>query len=149
MMSVPRANIKSLLFFFRKKRTSVVSVSSVADKKKGFTLLEVMIALAILALVGVAFLRAQAGSVRLLDESSQISLATLLAREKMAELEGTGFPELGKNSGPGGEAFPRFQWEQVVTGTDLPVLRQGRVRVLWKDGIRERTLELVAYFAQK
>ncbi len=123
---------------------------SVAKKNKnGFTLLEVMIALAILALVGVAFLRAQAGSIRLLDESSQISLATLLARERMAEMEGTGFPELGKDSGAGGEAFPGFQWEQVVTGTDLPVLRQGLVRVLWKDGTRERTLELVAYFAQK
>ena len=108
-----------------------------------------MIALAILAMVGVAFLRAQAGSIRLLDESSQISLATLLAREKMAELEGLGFPDLGKSLGPGGEAFPQFQWEQVVTATDLPVLRQGLVRVMWKDGTRDRTLELVAYFAQK
>ncbi len=75
-------------------------------KRCGFTLLEVMIALAILALVGVAFLRAQAGSVRLLDESSQISLATLLAREKMAELEGMGFPEVGKNSGTGRRGLP-------------------------------------------
>jgi len=148
-MKVPGTSIKSSHFIFRKKRTSGVSVPAVADKKKGFTLLEVMIALAILALVGVAFLRTQAGSVRLLDESIQISLATLLAREKMAELEGTGFPEVGKSSGAGGEAFPRFQWEQIVTGTDLPVLRQGLVRVLWKDGARERNLELVAYFAQK
>ena len=68
----------------------------------GFTLLEVMIALAILSLVAVAFLRAQASSIRLVDESSQISMATLLAKEKMAELESGGFPELGKNSGPGG-----------------------------------------------
>ncbi len=108
-----------------------------------------MIALAILALVGVAFLRTQAGSVRLLDESSQISLATLLAREKMAEMEGTSFPEVGKTSGDGGEAFPGFRWEQVVSSTDLPVLRQGTVRILWKDGGRDRTMELVAYFAQK
>ena len=108
-----------------------------------------MIALAILALVGVAFLRAQAGSVRLLDESSQISLATLLAREKMAELESMGFPEMGKTSGSGGEAYPRFRWEQVVTSTELPVLRRALVRVLWVEGTLERNLELVAYFAQK
>jgi len=117
--------------------------------KKGFTLLEVMIALAILALVGVAFLRAQAGSVRLVDESSQISLATLVAREKMAELESVGFPEVGKTSGTGGEVYPRFRWEQVVTSTELPVLRRALVRILWMDGTRERNLELVAYFAQK
>ncbi len=115
----------------------------------GFTLLEVMIALAILALVGVAFLRAQASSVQLLDESGQISLATLLAREKMAELESLGFPEAGKTSGRGGDAFPGFRWEQVVSPTEIPILRQGLVRVLWKDGTRERNLELVAYFAQK
>jgi general secretion pathway protein I len=128
---------------------SVVSVSSVAGEKRGFTLLEVMIALAILALVGVAFLRAQAGSIRLVDESNQVSLATLLAREKMAELEGMGFPEVGKNSGTGGEAYPALRWEQVVTTTELPAIRKALVRILWKDGTRERTLELVAYFAQK
>ena len=128
---------------------SMVSGSSVARKKTGFTLLEVMIALAILALVGVAFLRAQAGSIRLLDESNQISLATLLAREKMAELEGMGFPEVGKNSGTGEEAYPKLRWEQVISSTELPAIRKALVRVLWKDGTRERTLELVAYFAQK
>ncbi len=115
----------------------------------GFTLLEVMIALAILALVGVAFLRAQAASVRLVDESAQISLATLLAREKMAELESLQFPELGKKSGEGGEAFPGYQWEQVVSPTELPVLRQAVVRVFWKDGNNPRNMELTAYFAQK
>jgi hypothetical protein len=108
-----------------------------------------MIALAIIALVGVAFLRTQAGSVRMMDESNQISLATLLAREKMAELEGLGFPAPGKNSGTGGDAYPQFRWEQVVSSTEIPALRQGLVRILWKDGTIERTLEFVAYFAQK
>jgi type II secretion system protein I len=129
--------------------SSAFSTCSVVKNKCGFTLLEVMIALAILALVGVAFLRAQAGSIRLLDESNQISLATLLAREKMAELEGMGFPEAGKRSGTGGEAYPALRWEQVVTGTELPAIRKALVRVLWKDGTRERSLELVAYFAKK
>jgi len=129
--------------------SSAFSACSAVKKSRGFTLLEVMIALAILALVGVAFLRAQAGSIRLVDESNQISLATLLAREKMAEMEGMGFPEVGKNSGTGGEAYPKFRWEQVVSSTELPSIRQVLVRVLWKDGTRERKLELVAYSAQK
>ena len=118
-------------------------------RTSGFTLLEVMIALAILALVGVAFLRDQASSVSLVDESAQISMATLLAREKMAELESMGFPELGKNSGMGGETFPQFRWEQIVSSTEIPALRQALVRVLWMEGTRQRSLELIAYFAQK
>ena len=118
-------------------------------KTSGFTLLEVMIALAILALVGVAFLRAQASSVHLVDESAQISLATLLAREKMAELESVGFPELGKSSGRGDETFPQYSWEQIVSDTETPALRKALVRVLWMEGTTKRTLELVAYFALK
>jgi general secretion pathway protein I len=115
----------------------------------GFTLLEVMIALAILSLVAVAFLRAQASSVRLVDESSQISMATLLAKEKMAELESAGFPELGENSGPGREAFPLFRWEQLISATEILNLRKAVVRVLWTEGSQERSLELTTYFAKR
>ena len=95
----------------------------------GFTLLEVMIALVILALVGVAFLRAQAGSVHLVDESGQISIATLLAREKMAELESMGFPDSGEASGEGDETFPQYHWERVVSSTDIPAVRKAVVRI--------------------
>ena len=115
----------------------------------GFTLLEVMIALAILSVVAVAFLRAQASSLHLVDESIQISLATLLGKEKMAELESAGFPEPGKNSGSGGEAFPLFRWEQIVSPTGILNLRKAVVRILWMDGAQERSLELTAYFARK
>jgi general secretion pathway protein I len=115
----------------------------------GFTLLEVMIALAILALVAVAFLRAQASSVHLVDESMQISLATLLAKEKMAELESAGFPEVGNNSGTGGEDFPLFRWEQIVSSTEILNVRKAVVRVLWMEGTRERSLDLTTYFAKK
>jgi general secretion pathway protein I len=115
----------------------------------GFTLLEVMIALAILSIVAIAFLRAQAGSIRLVDESSQISMATLLAKEKMAELESVGFSQPQKNSGTGGQDFPRFRWEQVVSLTEILNLRKAQVRVFWMEGTQERSLELTAYFARR
>ena len=108
-----------------------------------------MIALAILAMVAVAFLRAQAGSLRLVDEASQISLATLLAKEKMAELESIGFSEPKKDSGTGGKEFPSLRWEQVVSLTEVLNLRKAQVRVLWMEGQQERSLELTAYFAKR
>jgi general secretion pathway protein I len=116
---------------------------------RGFTLLEVMIALAILSLVAVAFLHMQAGSLRLIDESGQISLATLLAKEKMAELESLGFPEEGKSSGKGEDEFTLFRWERVVSGTEMVMLRKAVVRILWTEGGRERNMELTAYFAKR
>jgi general secretion pathway protein I len=117
--------------------------------EQGFTLLEVMIALAILALVGVAFLRAQASSVRLVSESVQVSLATLLAKEKMAELEGEGTLELGKKSGTSEEASVTFQWEQRVTPAEIPALRKLQVAVIWMDGTVERRVEFSRYRAPK
>jgi len=118
-------------------------------RPRGFTLLEVMIALAILSIVAVAFLRAQASSVRLVDEASQISLATLLAKEKMAELESIGFSEPKKDSGTGGKGFPMLRWEQVVSLTEVLNLRKTQVRVFWMEGTQERSLELTAYFAKR
>ena len=117
--------------------------------RMGFTLLEVMIALAILALVAVAFLRAQASSVRMLDESVQISKATLLAKERMAELESRGFPEPGNNSGTGGDAFPTLRWEQVISTTELPNIRKAVVKVLWSEGDLQRSIELTMFFGRK
>lgn len=117
-------------------------------KSFGFTLLEVMIALAILALVAVAFLRSQGSSIRLLNEANQISWATLLAQEKMAELESIGFPEPGKKSGEGGEEFPGLRWEQIISETEILSLRKAQVKVFWKEGEKERSLELIAYLAK-
>jgi general secretion pathway protein I len=117
--------------------------------EQGFTLLEVMIALAILALVGVAFLRAQASSVRLVSESVQVSLGTLLAKEKMAELEGEGTLELGKKTGTSEEASVTFRWEQRVTPAEIPALRKLQVAVIWMDGTVERRVEFSRYRAPK
>ncbi|OGP97889.1 MAG: hypothetical protein A2Z51_03255 [Deltaproteobacteria bacterium RBG_19FT_COMBO_52_11] len=114
----------------------------------GFTLLEVMIALAILSLVAVAFLRTQASSIHLVDEACQISRATLLAREKMAELESAGFSEPGEKTGTAGETFPLLRWEQIVSSTEILNLRKAVVRVLWREGTRERSLELITYLAK-
>jgi general secretion pathway protein I len=119
------------------------------EAQEGFTLLEVMIAMAILSLVAVTFLRAQASSVRLVDESVQISMATLLAKERMAELESRGFPQPGSNAGTWGEAFPAYRWEQTISTTEIPNIRKAVVRVLWMEGELQRNMELTLYFARR
>ncbi len=111
--------------------------------------MEVMIALAILSLVAVAFLRSQAGPIRLVDESSQISLATLLAQKKLAEAESSGFPEPGKISGDYDEDYPALRWERIVSATEFEPLRKVLVRIFWRDGDKVRTLEMITYVAQK
>lgn len=56
-------------------------------KRKGFTLLKVMLAVAIMAVSLAAVFSAEAGSVKMATRARRMSFATLLARCKMGELE--------------------------------------------------------------
>ncbi|MEM6734211.1 MAG: prepilin-type N-terminal cleavage/methylation domain-containing protein, partial [Myxococcota bacterium] len=61
--------------------------------KRGFTLLEVMIALLILAVSLAVLLQAQAGSLANSSRARDMTVATLLARSKMIDIEQVVFDE--------------------------------------------------------
>ncbi len=77
----------------------------------GFTLLEVMISIAIMAIALVAVLGAQSRGLSLTDESRFNTTAALLAQAKMAEIEAGGAGALVSRSGEFGENFPEYTWE--------------------------------------
>jgi general secretion pathway protein I len=56
-------------------------------KRAGFTLLEVMVAVAILALALTAIFASEAGAIKMAHRSRKMGLATLLVRCKMGEIE--------------------------------------------------------------
>jgi general secretion pathway protein I len=123
------------------------SMSGSVAHKKGFTLLEVMIALAIIAISFVSLLALRNRDLLLSGYSRDIMEATLLARQKMTEVELAGFPDLGELGGDFGEGS-RFRWnERVIAPELLPtlsnVVREVHVTVSWSDD-KER-VELVSY----
>jgi len=81
----------------------------------GFTLLEVMIALAIIAIALVAALGSQSQSVSLANEAKFTTTVTLLAQRKIAELEAKDPKDLISDGGDFGEDFPGYRWESVIT----------------------------------
>jgi type II secretion system protein I len=86
----------------------------------GFTLLEVMVAVAIIAMALVAALGSQSQSVSLAGEAKFATTAAFLAQRKMAEFETMKPEDLGSGSGDFGDDFPGYQWEADVddnTGT--------------------------------
>ena len=81
----------------------------------GFTLLEVMIAVAIIAIALMALLDSQSQGLSLANESRFNTTASLLAQGKMAEIEAiTEKSNLVSGSGDFGDDFPDYAWQLSV-----------------------------------
>lgn len=80
----------------------------------GFTLLEVMIAVALIAIALVTLIGAQSQSVSLAAGARFDTLGSLLAQAKMTELCLIDFAELASSQGDFGAAYPRFSWKAEV-----------------------------------
>lgn len=117
--------------------------------RAGFTLLEVMIALAIMAGALVVILHSHLLSVNLANRALGVSLAGLLAQEKMEGIIKEGFPEEGEEEGDF-EKHPHFRWRRTVERAELfeeerEELRRVVVTISWFDGINEQEFEVVSY----
>lgn len=108
----------------------------------GFTLLEVMIALALIAIVFTAMLSSQARNISLATETNFQTTAPLLAQDIMTR--SLAETETGSTSKQGdwGEDFPGYRWEiistPVVMGPNhkLQGLFKRDVTVSWQDQTR-------------
>ena len=106
-------------------------------QSRGFTLLEVLVAVAILGLGLVSLLGLHVRNLALLARDQRITESTLLARELMTEVEVEPFPDVGLMSGdfedrhPG--EFPDLRWEREVAPGPVPDVREVTVRVFHGD----------------
>jgi len=80
----------------------------------GFTLLEVMVAMAFIAVTLVAVLDAQSGSLSRACEAKFNTTAALLAQEKISELETAKAEDLISDSGDFGDDFPDYYWKITI-----------------------------------
>jgi len=97
--------------------------------REGFTLLEVMIAMAILAISLVAAFRSQSQSVSMASESRFLTTASLLAQGKMAELESMKPQDISNGSGDFGVDFPQYLWRVEIKDTAIQYLKKIEVSV--------------------
>ena len=82
--------------------------------QQGFTLLEVMVSVTIIAIALVTLIGSQSQSVSIATISRFDTTASLLAQQKMAELALGGFDELRSGSGDFGEEFSMYSWTVEV-----------------------------------
>jgi general secretion pathway protein I len=106
--------------------------------RRGFTLIEVLVALTVLAVGVTAVQRLSARSIATIDGDARASRAMLLARTLLAEAA-LAPPEPGHMAGERGG----LPFEREVARTLHPALREVRVRVFWREGSACELLELV------
>ena len=100
-----------------------------SKKPDGFTLLEVMIAVAVLAIALVAVLGLQSRTLTLAAESRFHTTAALLAQGKMAEMAVADLKALSSDSGGFGDEFSGYAWRLSVQDADLPGLEKVKGRL--------------------
>jgi general secretion pathway protein I len=107
-----------------------------ASGQRGFTLLEVLIAVVIVGTAFVALLGLHARGVKLVIRDQNLTRATLLARQKISQVEFTvatqGLEGLGNSEG-NDETYPDFHWQIEVNPTELEEVRMVIVRVTWDE----------------
>ena len=105
-------------------------------KNSGFTLLEVMVATAVLAIGVVPLLVTHANTVANIRRSREVTVASLLSRDRLAELEVYGFAALAGeagffgpplSAGPGAEPHPFLEIGEEVKEVEPLALLEARV----------------------
>lgn len=97
--------------------------------EKGFTLIEMMIALTVLALVVTAVSHALSQSLALAHRIKKETTLSLLAQSKMAEIEAAKEPA-GSDHGHFGGNFSQYAWQVSVRGSGIPNLKKVEVTVM-------------------
>lgn len=129
-----------------------------ARDKNGFTLLEVLLAIALLAIALPVLLGLRNFDLDLHARAEELTAATLLAQEKLLETELLGVYPIGEVSGefqgtPLGvqstTQFPDramgYRWKRTVSPTPLELIREVCVQVSWPRGATEETVEVSTY----
>jgi general secretion pathway protein I len=140
-----------------KNRYAPRSVSRASVKRRGFTLLEVLVATLIMAVAVTGLLSAISTSLRSASRLTDYDRATLLARQKMDELLiAKGLPKLTTFEGG---------WEREVTGSvnmgwrarltpfemppsagpGTPFLERMELEIWWMNGNQRRNLTLEGF----
>ena len=110
----------------------------------GFTLLEVMIALAIIAIALVVILHSHSLSIGRTNQAKNIILSCLLAQKQMADIESLDFSALVSSKG-GFEGYPQFSWQRSIYETPKEDFKKVVLSIAWDEGEGQASTEIVTF----
>ena len=115
------------------------------EKGKGFTLMEVMVAMAIMAIALVSIFQLQSQSISMTTDSRFMTTAALLAQSKMVEVETMSSLSNQSEDGDFGADYPQYTWHLSVSDAQLQQFKKIEVTVTNKLFLRRGTYKLVLY----
>jgi general secretion pathway protein I len=119
---------------------------SVQHRSAGFTLIEILVALAVIAIGTVAVAAAVSGNVGNAAYIQDRTLAHWVAMNKVAELQvAQQWPSTGTEHGDSLLASQEWNWEVKVSNTDDPDVRRIDVQVFAQKDQKQSLATLVAY----
>ncbi len=120
----------------------------IQKKAKGFTLMEVMIAMVIMAIALIAVFQSQSQSISMSTDSRFMTTAALLAQSKMVDIEANPSPLANRSEdGDFGTDYPQYVWHLEIGDTQLPQFKKIEVTVTNKLFVKRGTYKLVLYKA--
>ena len=109
---------------------------------RGFTILEVMVALAILSIALTTVYRLHGQTMEMSARARFYNLAPLLAQGKLAEIERQGLTEAADNSGDFGLTYPGYTWTVHIEEVSSDLLKEAQYHLVRLDiGIGQGTDE--------
>ncbi len=94
------------------------------NQKRGFTLLEVLVAMAVLAITLTSIYGLHAQTLMMSTQARFYQQAPLLALAKLSELERQGISEATGGSGDFGQDYPNFTWSLSIEEVPTDLLEQ-------------------------
>lgn len=113
--------------------TRSLHMGSMRVKSPGFTLLEVMIALGVLATTLVVLLGLRNRDIQIQSYARELTEATLLARNLAFQAEQQEDLMLGYTEGDFGEGYPGYSWQQNVNTFMFERVLEVNVAVFWSE----------------
>jgi general secretion pathway protein I len=116
--------------------------------RQGFTLLEVMVALAIISIALVSLLALGNRSIATHARLQKLTQATLLAQQKMATAEvdaRLGRLEKNRQEGAFSAPFTAYRWRLEFADTPLPSIKTVTVTVTWGEEEKNESVDLTSF----
>jgi general secretion pathway protein I len=124
---------------------SMRRIVSPGSDLRGFSLLEVMIAMAILAIGLVAVYQSQSQSISMAGSSRFLTTASLLAQSRMAQIDAADPREVAAGNGDFGDDFPDYRWQVEIGETEIALLKKIMLTVTHNRMVVRNTYRLTLY----